>query len=256
MATDLRTRRLLGFETAVVVAVAVGLSAARSVISFVGSALAPGALGSQQATLNGSQAPDQPWVDLGLQLAGIVRLLLPVGVVLVVVALRGEQLREIGLRVDRWRRDIGLGAGVAALVGGAGLTLYLVSYAAGGSLAVVPTTLPPVWWRLPVLVLSAVANATLEEVVLVGYLGRRGQQLGWSPARTVATSAAVRGGYHLYQGVAGLVGNMVMGALFVRFFQRSGRVLPLIAAHAFIDVVAFCGYVLLAGHVSWLPAPV
>ena len=30
---------------------------------------------------------------------------------------------------------------------------------------------------------------------------------------------------------------------------------PLLVAHTPIDVVAFCGYLLLAGHVSWLPLP-
>lgn len=253
--TDVRTRRLLGVETLVVVAIGVGLSAARSVLVFVAAALAPGGLRRQQATLNGSLSA-QPWVDLGLQLASVARLLLPVGLVVVVLALRAEPLSDVGLRTDRWRRDVGLGAAAAAVVGGIGLTAYLVSYAAGGSLAVVPTTLPPVWWRLPVLVLSAAANATLEEVVLVGYLVRRGEQLGWSPARAVATSGLIRGCYHLYQGLAGLLGNLLMGVVFARYFQRSGRVLPLIAAHTLIDVVAFCGYVLLAGHVSWLPAPV
>ena len=253
--TDVRTRRLLAIETVVVVALAVGLSAARSVLAFTGALLAPGGLRSQQATLNGSQSAN-PWVDLGLQLSSVLRLLLPVMVVLVIVSLRGEQLRDIGLRADRWRRDLGVGAGAAALVGGIGLTAYLISYAAGGSLAVVPTTLPDVWWRIPVLVLSATANAALEEIVLVGYLVRRSEQLGWSPARAVATSGLIRGCYHLYQGVAGLLGNLVLGMVFARYFQRSGRVLPLIAAHTFIDVVAFCGYVLLAGHVSWLPVPV
>jgi hypothetical protein len=32
-------------------------------------------------------------------------------------------------------------------------------------------------------------------------------------------------------------------------------VTPLIIAHALIDAVTFVGYALLAGHVSWLPAP-
>ena len=30
---------------------------------------------------------------------------------------------------------------------------------------------------------------------------------------------------------------------------------PLIIAHFLIDAVAFVGYALLAGHVSWLPKP-
>lgn len=250
---EVRDRRLLRSETAVVVTLAVGLSAFRSVLVFIGAALAPGALGTQQATLNGSLAPGRPWVDLGLQLAGITRLLLPVGVVLVLVVLRGERLADLGLRADRWRRDVMIGVGVAALVGAIGLGAYLVSYAVGGSLTVVPTTLPPTWWRVPVLVLAAAANAALEEVVLSGYLVRRGAQLGWTPGRAVATSALLRGCYHLYQGAAGFVGNLVMGAAFARYSQRTGRIVPQLVAHTLIDVVAFCGYLLLAGHVAWLP---
>ena len=248
-------RRLLAAETFVVVALGVGLSAARSVLVFAAALLSPGGLRGQQATLNGSLAPGHPWVDLGLQLASLARLVLPVGVVVVLVALRGEPLRAIGLRTDRWRRDVAIGVGAAALIGGIGLSAYLLSYAAGGSVAVVPTTLPSVWWRVPVLVLAAAANAALEEVVLVGYLVRRGAQLGWSPARAVATSAAIRGCYHLYQGFAGLGGNLVMGGFFARYFQRTGRIVPQLVAHTVIDVGAFLGYLLVAGHVSWLPLP-
>ena len=247
--------RLLGVETTVVVAIAIGVTAARSVLVFVAAALTPGGLRTQQATLNASLAPGHPWVDLGLQLAGVARLLLPVAIVVVLVLLRGGRLADIGVRTDRWQRDVVVGLAAAALIGGIGLSAYLVSYSAGGSLAVVPTTLPPTWWRVPVLVLSAIANAALEEVVLVGYLAHRGAQLGWSPGRVVATSALLRACYHLYQGAAGFVGNLVMGAVFARYFQRTGRIGPLLVAHTAIDVVAFCGYLLLVGEVSWLPAP-
>ena len=43
----------------------------------------------------------------------------------------------------------------------------------GSNLTVVPESLPHVWWRIPVLVLSALQNATLEEVLVVGYLLHR-----------------------------------------------------------------------------------
>ncbi len=45
-----------------------------------------------------------------------------------------------------------------------------------------------------------------------------------------------------------------MGLLFGRLFQRTGRVLPLVIAHALIDTVAFVGYVALVGKISWIPA--
>jgi membrane protease YdiL (CAAX protease family) len=71
----------------------------------------------------------------------------------------------------------------------------------------------------------------------------------------LVASSVLRGSYHLYQGVGGFVGNMVMGVLFVLLYRRWGRVGPLVAAHALLDIVAFVGYGLLAGKVGWLPTP-
>lgn len=44
-----------------------------------------------------------------------------------------------------------------------------------------------------------------------------------------------------------------MGVLFAVIFLRWWRTNPMIIAHALINGVAFVGYTLLAGHVSWLP---
>ncbi len=125
--------------------------------------------------------------------------------------------------------------------------------AAGFNLTVVPESLPDVWWKIPVLIASAVQNAVLEEVIVVGYLLRRLGQTGWTPLAALAASAALRGSYHLYQGIGGLLGNMAMGVVFVLLYRRWGRVGPLVAAHSLIDIVAFVGYALLAGKVGWLP---
>ncbi|MGH8828250.1 MAG: CPBP family intramembrane glutamic endopeptidase, partial [Jiangellaceae bacterium] len=57
--------------------------------------------------------------------------------------------------------------------------------------------------------------------------------------------AALRGSYHLYQGVGMALGNVVMGVLFAWWFRRTGRVLPLVVAHTLLDVVSFVGYALL-----------
>ena len=65
--------------------------------------------------------------------------------------------------------------------------------------------------------------------------------------------ALLRGAYHLYQGLGGFVGNVVMGLVFGRIWQRTNRLWMLVGAHALIDVVAFAGYALLAGRVGWLP---
>jgi len=62
----------------------------------------------------------------------------------------------------------------------------------------------------------------------------------------------IRSSYHVYQGLAGVLGNLVMGWLFARVFQRYSTIIPLIVAHWLIDVTAFVGYALLADRVSWL----
>ena len=118
---------------------------------------------------------------------------------------------------------------------------------------VVAESLPPVWWRIPVLILNAAQNGILEESLVLGYLIRRLDQLGWSPWRAIVFSAVLRGSYHLYQGFGGFVGNAAMGVIFGVLYKRWGRVTPMIIAHTLIDAVAFVGYATLHGHVSWLP---
>jgi membrane protease YdiL (CAAX protease family) len=236
-----------------VLALSLGASAVSALISFVGSVTAPGGLKDQAATMNASQAPGRPWLDLAWQLFGIATALVPVALVAHLLVRESAGLRVIGLDRRRPRFDLGWGTVVAACIGGTGLLLYLGARAAGANLTVVPEALPDVWWRIPVLVASAVQNAVLEEVVVVGYLLRRLGQMGWTPTAALAASAVLRGSYHLYQGLGGLFGNMAMGVVFVLLYRRWGRVGPLIAAHALIDTVAFVGYLLLAGKVGWLP---
>lgn len=116
-------------------------------------------------------------------------------------------LRVLGFDLGQKLRDLGRGAAVAAAIGGSGLVLYLGSQAAGYNLTVAPSGLPDVWWRIPVLLLSAWQNAILEEVVVLGYLLRRVTQLGWTWPAALVASLLLRGSYHLYQGSAGWSGT-------------------------------------------------
>ncbi|MFF8370599.1 CPBP family intramembrane glutamic endopeptidase [Streptomyces lydicus] len=248
------SRKVLRSETLIVLGLSLGASALSALISFIGSVTKPGGLKHQAATLNASHAPGRPWLDLAWQLFGIATALVPVALVAhLLMRERAGGLRAIGFDRRRPGFDLSRGAGLAAVIGGSGLLLYLGARAAGFNLTVVPEALPGVWWKIPVLVASAVQNAVLEEVIVVGYLLRRLGQLGWSSMAALAASAVLRGSYHLYQGIGGFFGNMVMGMIFVLLYRRWGRVGPLVAAHALIDTVAFLGYALLAGRVGWLP---
>jgi membrane protease YdiL (CAAX protease family) len=250
--TDPRVRRLVGTEVLVVLTVTLGLSAARSALSLIDALLQPVPLNEQQVALN-APAAQAELVDLAAQLLRVLQLVGwgALGGYLLVRA--GFALRQVGLDARRPGRDALGAAGLAALIGVPGLGLYLLARAIGVSVTIAPSTLDDTWWRLPVLIASAAANSWAEELVMVGYLITRLRQLGWSENGSLLAQALLRGGYHLYQGLGGFVGNVVMGLVFGRVWQRTNRLWMLVGAHTLIDVVAFTGCALLAGRVGWLP---
>jgi membrane protease YdiL (CAAX protease family) len=252
---DPQAARLQRWEIVCVFAVSLGASGLYALVNFIGSLTAHQSLSKQTTTLNGSLAPGRPLLDLTLQLLNITLSLAPVLLVFYLLARAGEGPSSIGVDARQPGRDLARGAALAAVIGGSGLGLYLIAYHIGVELNVVAENLPDIWWRIPVLLLSAFQNATLEEVVVVGYLLSRLEKLGVRPSRAIAISAVIRGSYHLYQGAGAFIGNATMGAIFAVLYRRWGRVTPLIIAHFLIDAVAFVGYALLAGHVSWLPKP-
>jgi membrane protease YdiL (CAAX protease family) len=244
--------RMIRWELFSVFAVSLGASALNALLSLVGSLLARQSLNSQQAQLVGPLATNN-WLDLALQLAGIAEALAPVVLVFYLLARTGEGPRDMGLDTTQPGLDTARGAVLAAVIGGAGLGLYLAAFHLGLSLTVVPESLPAVWWRIPVLVLSAAHDGILEEILVIGYLLRRLDQLGWNPWKAIVFSAVLRGSYHLYQGFGAFIGNAVMGLIFGYLYRRWGRVTPLIIAHTLIDTVTFVGYAALHGRVSWIP---
>ncbi|MET7394529.1 CPBP family intramembrane glutamic endopeptidase [Dactylosporangium sp. NPDC005572] len=245
-------RRAIRVEILLVLGVSLGASAIYAILRIIDRLTFVKPLSQQTATLNPSVTPDRPWLDLAYQLAGI-----GLGVVPALLAVhllrRTEPPPTIGLDLGRPGFDLGAGAGLAALIGIPGLALVWVSQQLGISAQIVPAALEPVWWAVPVLILAAVQNAVLEEVVMIGYLLTRLRELGWGSWPAIVTSAVVRGSYHLYQGFgAGFAGNLVMGLVFGYFFKRTQRVMPLVVAHSLLDIVAFVGYALLKDHLGFL----
>jgi membrane protease YdiL (CAAX protease family) len=233
----------------IVIGLSLGRSGVYAAVNLIAIATAAGGVAKATATLNGSQS-ERPWLDLTYQLLGIGFALVPVALALFLLAGTapgGSVLRRVGLDRTRPGRDLLTGAALAAVIGVPGLGLYALGRALGLTADVVASGLGAHWWTAGVLVLSAVQNALLEEVVVVAYLLDRLPRLGWSGPAVIAASALLRGSYHLYQGYGPFVGNAVMGVVFALYYRRSGRVLPLVVAHALLDVVAFVGYQYLAG---------
>lgn len=251
--TTTASRRALFTETVLVLGVSLGSSAVYAVLSIIRKLTAPVALSQQTTAMNSAVTPDRPWLDLAYQLAGV-----GLGVVPALLALHlllrddASAVRRLGADLRRPWSDLGRGALSAAAIGIPGLALYFAARAAGLNTSIAAANLGSVWWAVPVLVLAALQNAVLEETVMVGYLYTRWSQAGWSFWTITAVSSLIRGGYHLYQGFGGFVGNVAMGGIVALAYRRWGRIGPLVVAHTILDVVAFVGYTLLAPRVGWL----
>lgn len=243
----------LRWELAVVLLLSLGQSAVYAVVSLTAKLTADKPLAQQTATLNASQSP-RPYLDLTYQLLGIFFALIPVALALYLLARdRLQPVRLLGLDHRHPGSDAAWGTALAAGIGLPGLLLVYAAAQLGLNAQIVPAALQPVWWAVPVLVLSAAQNAILEEVIVVGYLMIRLRDLAWPLWLIVAASSVLRGSYHLYQGFGAFAGNAVMGVVFALFYVRRGRIMPLIVAHTLLDVVAFVGYTLIPDRwLTWL----
>lgn len=239
-------------ELLIVFSMTLGLSGLRSLVRLIDSLLQPTPLNQQSVAINVPQAKAS-LLDLAAQLLSVLQLTAWGAIGLYLLWRTGIKARVIGLDGTRKLADSVSGVWLTALIGIPGLALYFTAWGLGLNLAVQPSTLDNAWFMNVALILAAAGNAWAEEVLVVGYLITRLRQLGWGKYTSLLPPAVLRGSYHLYQGFGGFVGNVVMGLVFGYYWHRAKRLWPLIIAHTLLDVVAFVGYTLLRGKVSWLP---
>ena len=246
------SRAWLHAEVLIVLGLSLGRSAVYSLLALA-QALAAGPLSEQSTALNSSLRED-PWLDLLHQLLSVTFALVPVALAVLLLTLTAGSLRQalqdLGMDLGRPLRDLAHGVLLTAGIGVPGLAIYYLGRLLGATVEVIPAALDTHWWTLPVLVLHAVKNAVLEEVIVVGYLFQRLEKLGWSARRTIVVSAVLRGAYHTYQGVGPGLANLVMGLVFGEWYRRTRRTMPLVIAHTLLDVFAFVGYALLRDVIS------
>src|SRR5450830_1746924 len=225
------TPRRLTAEIWIVLGLSLGQSAVYAIVEIIARLTERVPLAQQSVALNPTRAV-RPYLDLTYQLLDVGFTLVPVALALFLLSARGRAT----------------GVALAAAIGIPGLGLYLGGRALGITVQVTASALNTYWWTVPVLILAALRNALVEEVVVVGYLMTRFEALRWPAVRVVAASALLRGAYHLYQGFGPFLGNVVMGVVFAEYFRRRRRTMPLVVAHTVLDVVAFVGYALLPQH--------
>ncbi|WP_306233660.1 CPBP family intramembrane glutamic endopeptidase [Agrococcus beijingensis] len=236
------TQRRLWWELAIVLLLSLGASALWSVLQFVDVSTRPEPIGEQSVALNPTRS-DRAWLDLAYQLTGITLDLVPVALVCWLLwRSRRPHLGALGIDAARPVKDGLSGVALVLVIGIPGLALYLLGRSLGLTVNVVPSPLDADWFTVPVLLLSALRAGLTEEVIVVGYLFARLRRLGWGEWPIIVATAALRGAYHLYQGVPAMIGNFAMGLLFGWLYARTGRLVPLIVAHTLIDVAVFAGY--------------
>ncbi|SDH94511.1 hypothetical protein SAMN04488693_104151 [Arthrobacter subterraneus] len=236
-------RKRIKAEILIVLGLSLGQAGVYAVVELIDK-LTRAPLSAQTTRLN-PVLDDRQYFDLTYQLLGIFFALVPVVLVIFLLTEPGRSaFRRIGFTFSNPKVDFGLGVGLAALIGVGTLGVYAAGRALGVTTAIIPTALDSYWWTVPVLVLSALRHAVLEEVIVVGYLFERLRELGWSVPAIIVASALLRGSYHLYQGIGPFVGNVIMGLIFGYAYTRTRRVMPLVVAHALLDIAGFVGFAL------------
>lgn len=245
------SRRALTCEVLIVLGLSLGASALYSIISIIAK-LTRGPLKDATSTLNFSRSP-RPYLDLTYQIMDVATDLMPVALVIMLMSFSSPGvLRRIGFDTSQLGKDILHGVALAAAIGLPGLLLYVVGRELGITTKVVPSQLDEHWWQIPILIAQAAKNALVEEIIVVAYLTDRFTRLKIGRWMALAISAVLRGTYHLYQGFGAFVGNIVMGVVFWEYYRRTQRVLPLVIAHALLDIVAFVGYALVGHMIGFL----
>jgi membrane protease YdiL (CAAX protease family) len=91
--------------------------------------------------------------------------------------------------------------------------------------------------RIPFLGLAVTAGCC-EEFLYRGFAMAAFTRAGFPIWASVVVSSVLFGAAHLYQGRGGLIGTGMLGLLFGAFRAFTGSIIPVVAWHAAIDIVA------------------
>jgi membrane protease YdiL (CAAX protease family) len=172
---------------------------------------------------------------IGYELAGLV-LLLPF------LHLRGWSLERLGLGLLSFRDGVvAIGLSAVALMAYVGGFTAAAAAAPDLMMALAPAQMAGQIGPVD-LVLVCLVNPFFEEVFVCGYV-----VAALDPRRSAWTginvSVAIRLLYHLYQGPLGVLSIVPLGLVFAWWYARSGRLWPLVIAHALVDFIGLALYV-------------
>lgn len=149
----------------------------------------------------------------------------------------GEGAASIGLTVDRPRLKgdaaLLLPVFAAAFFGPLGVLQVILATAGVHGFNPSTTGVPHIY--AVVALVAGVQAGIVEEIVVLGYLVRRLEQLGLRSGPLIAVAVLVRVSYHLYYGAA-VIAFIVWAAVSVILYRRFRRLWPFIVVHILWDV--------------------
>ncbi len=186
----------------------------------------------------------------------LLEVLLPLAAAALVLYLLSQPAGDggsaaIGLDGGQPRADLALLLPVFALcelvpIAGGGLLLHALGvHGPNPSVGGVPS-----YYGVAYVAMAIVAGI-VEEIVVLGFLVRRLEQIGLRPFWVVVVAVAVRGSYHLYYGW-GVLPILLWATVSVLLYRRFRRLAPFIVVHALWDTGLFLGGRFLLAEVAVL----
>jgi uncharacterized protein len=96
--------------------------------------------------------------------------------------------------------------------------------------------------HLRTVVAASILNPVYEELFLCGYIVTALKERD-SSVTAVNVSVAIRLVYHLYQGAIGVLTIIPLGLIFSWWYARTGRLWPVLVAHAVFDLTSLLQFV-------------
>ena len=151
--------------------------------------------------------------------------------------LRGWTLDRFGIRIGAVETLTGF-----ALAGAAYLAYVLLVYAVyavwpRAAYAITSPHVSSTGISLATVIAVSIINPVFEEIFVCGYV-IAALQKSRNPWLGVHVSVAIRLLYHLYQGAIAAVGVVPFGLIVSLWYRRTGRLWPVIVAHALTDFAA------------------
>lgn len=154
----------------------------------------------------------------------------------------------IFLSVRGWRpADVGLSptlkdTAIGAVIVLADYMVYIVAWSIYSQFATAGSDLPISSLEASNVVLLSLVNGFFEELFVCGYLINAVKKRR-SVVFAINVSVAIRLAYHLYQGPIAVPSIVPMGLIFAYWFAKTGRLWPLVVAHALMDLLALWPHV-------------